>query len=135
MGEIENAVRQIVREEIAAYVKGHGVDDLPDVKPKDAPGTGPDRYNDDLFEQKYQAARKMDEEVRERYQSEVEQHGETITLEHAASLLKMSRYAIRKLSKEDLNFPPIVRGTISTARLMHWLDGGRAYWHLRDSDD
>jgi len=47
----------------------------------------------------------------------------------------MSKYAIRKLSKTDPNFPGIFRGSIDTARLMYWLDGGQAYWKLSDNND
>ena len=92
-------------------------------------------FDDALFEQKYQAAVKMDEDVHEKYAKEAQRHGNTMTVAYAADVLKTSRYGVRKLAKTDANFPPIIMGKISTARLMHWLDGGNAYWRLEGNND
>lgn len=135
MGELENLIRQIVREEIRLYLKDLKNDEIPSANPEGSEASIPDQSDYELFEQKYQAALKIDDEVNKRYQSQVEQHGATITLGYAADLLKMSQYALRKLAKTDINFPPIFRGQIGTARLLNWLDGGKAYWKLSENDD
>lgn len=135
VSELENLIRQIVREEIRLYLKEFKNDEMPVANSEDPEESTPDKFDYELFEQKYQAALKIDNEVNERYQSQIDQHGATIKLGYAADLLKMSQYALRKLAKTDSNFPTIFRGQIGTARLLHWLDGGKAYWKLSENDD
>lgn len=133
MTELEAIVRQIVREEIAAYL-GERVTDRRR-EPEASPQSATVAFDDALFEEKYQAAVKMDEDVHEKYAGAAQRHGDTMTVAYAADVLKTSRYGVRKLAKTDANFPPIVMGKISTARLMHWLDGGTAYWRLDSPND
>lgn len=137
MDEIDRAVRKIVREEIEAYFKDHSPKPVSDEGDKATPKITAKIQDDDyaIFEQKYHAALKIDDEVTKRYEAQVQKHGVTMTMEQVESVLKLSKYAIRKLSKEDPDFPRIVRGEIDTARLMHWLDGGKAYWRLDEAND
>ena len=97
-----------MREEIEAYVKGNFPEAIFYEQSQAMPQVGPSRCDDDLvqLEQKYQAALKKDEQVKQQYESHVREHGEMITLEDAAGLLKMSRYAVsQKNFQAGVKFP------------------------------
>jgi hypothetical protein len=133
MSKLENLIRQIVREEIELYFSRHqkGIKN-------ESTGTSmksiveEDEIDFELFEQKYQEALQIDDQVNEKYKAHVEQYGSVISLKIASEILKMSMNTIKKLAKTDNNFPFINRGKIVTARLFHWIDGGKAYWKIGD---
>lgn len=138
MSELENLIRQIVREEIKFYLQ-QNVDNQCSEAPSPLLEAKEEKEKDeidyDLFEKKYQKALRIDDEVREKYKPQVEVYGSSVTLNKASEILNMSVYAIRKLAKTDKNFPVITRSKIGTARLMHWLDGGKAYWNIGEDND
>jgi hypothetical protein len=135
MSELENLIRQIVREEIELYFNRHqkNID-------KESTGTlkksavREDEIDFDLFERKYQEALKIDDQVNEKYKAQAEQFGAVISLKIASEILNMSMNSVKKLAKTDKNFPAIVKGKLTTARLFHWIDGGIAYWNLDDDN-
>lgn len=131
MSELENLIRQIVREEIELYFSRHqkGTDNESNCTSVKS-NVIEDEFDYVLFERKYQEALQIDGQVNEKYKAQLEQFGSVINLKIASEILNMSMNSIKKLAKTDKNFPVITGGKVCTSRLMHWLDGGLAYWNI-----
>lgn len=142
LSELENLIRQIVREEIQLYLKKNQEINIAkaDKKPleQSEPEGNEKKQNEvdyELFEKRYEEALQIDDQVKEKYNAQVNKYGSVITLKKASDILNLSAYAIRKLAKTDKNFPTIYSAKVGTARLFHWLDGGQAYWNLGEDND
>lgn len=142
VSELENLIRKIVREEIQLYLQQNPEINTSQVhnehieqSEKQENVKKQEEIDYELFEKRYEEALKIDDQVREKYKSQVDKHGSVITLKNASEILNLSVHAIRKLGKTDKNFPKIYSSKVDTARLFHWLDGGKAYWNIGEDND
>jgi hypothetical protein len=142
MSELENLIRQIVREEIQLYLQKNLEINIAKVNKEPLEQSEPqenekeqDVVDYELFERRYEEAIKIDDQVKEKYKSQVDKYGSVISLKIASKILDLSIYAIRKLAKTDKNFPKIYSAKVGTARLFYWLDGGQAYWNIGEDND
>lgn len=143
MSELDNLIRKIVREEIQLYLQQNQEEVTSgqvNKEPMEQSETQENVKNQEeidyeLFEKRYEEALQIDDEVRAKYKSQVDKHGSVVTLKNASEILNLSVYAIRKLGKTDKNFPKIYNAKVDTARLFHWLDGGKAYWNIGEDND
>ncbi|MBZ9534522.1 hypothetical protein HUN92_03780 [Bacillus firmus] len=143
MSELENLIRKIVREEIQLYLQQNQEEVTSgqvNKEPMEQSETQENVKNQEeidyeLFEKRYEEALQIDDQVREKYKSQVDKHGSVVNLKNASEILNLSVYAIRKLGKTDKNFPKIYSAKVDTARLFHWLDGGKAYWNIGEDND
>lgn len=143
VSELENLIRKIVREEIQLYLQQNQEINASQVNEEHSEQSDTqenlkkeqEEIDYELFEKRYEEALQIDDEVREKYKSQVDKHGSVVTLKNASEILNLSVYAIRKLGKTDKNFPKIYSAKVDTARLFHWLDGGKAYWNIGEDND
>jgi len=72
VGELEALIRQIVRDEVRLYLKELKLELSTDEEVQQISKPSSSQFDYDLFEKKYQDALKFDDEVHQKYQSQVQ---------------------------------------------------------------